>query len=122
MKRKDWMLAVVILAAALLAAGLYRMSGGQNEGSYVRIMVDGRTFGEYLLGREADIDVEGHNQVSIRDGQVLVAEADCPDKICVRHAAVSRVGESIVCLPNRMIVEIRSGDGTKTDALSAVAE
>ena len=33
-------------------------------------------------------------------------EADCPDRLCVRQGAVSRVGESIICLPHELVVTV----------------
>ena len=42
----------------------------------------------------------------IKDGEVYMQEADCPNQICVHHAPISHKGETIVCLPNRIIIEI----------------
>ena len=46
------------------------------------------------------------NTVRIRGGRVSVCAASCPDGLCVRHRAVSRAGESIICLPNRVVVTV----------------
>ena len=76
--------------------------------------VDGTVFGEYPLDRDDVIDIEtgeGTNTLTIVDGQADMTEADCPDKICVDHIAISRAGESIVCLPHRIVVEIIAGEG-----------
>ena len=43
----------------------------------------------------------------IKDGEAYMQEADCPNQICVHHSPISHKGESIVCLPNRVIIEIR---------------
>ena len=43
----------------------------------------------------------------IKDGEAYMQEADCPNQICVHHSPVSNKGETIVCLPNRVIIEIR---------------
>ena len=43
----------------------------------------------------------------IKDGEAYMQEADCPNQICVHHSSVSHKGETIVCLPNRVIIEIR---------------
>ena len=48
----------------------------------------------------------GTNVVSVKDKAVFVSNADCPDKICVKHREISRVGETIVCLPHKLVVEI----------------
>lgn len=40
-------------------------------------------------------------------------EADCPDKLCVHQGYISRVGEVLVCIPNKVVVEIKSDDSEK---------
>ena len=50
-----------------------------------------------------------YNVVEIRDGKVSVTEGSCKSQVCVKHKAISAGGESIVCLPNRLVVRIESG-------------
>lgn len=42
----------------------------------------------------------------IRDGKADMKEADCPDKLCVHQKAISAENESIVCLPDRVVVTV----------------
>lgn len=42
----------------------------------------------------------------ISDGKADMESADCPNQICVHHGAISHTGETIVCLPNRVVIEI----------------
>lgn len=60
---------------------------------------------------------ENFNLLSVADGEVSIAAADCRDQICVRHRPVSDDGESIICLPHRFVVEISSeAEGSKNNA------
>ncbi len=61
---------------------------------------------EYDLQRN-DKNMPDLNIVVIERGETFVAEANCPDKICVNHSEIGNVGESIICLPHKLIVEIR---------------
>jgi len=76
----------------------------------VEISVDGEVVNTLDLNQDADILVEGYNggtnRIVIKDGRVHVSEATCPDKICVHQGWIEQTGESIVCLPNRMIARI----------------
>ena len=45
-------------------------------------------------------------------------EADCPDLLCVHQKAISKEGESIICLPNKVVVTIRGGEETELDAVT----
>ena len=55
-------------------------------------------------------DEGAFNLFSVTDGVVRMEAADCRDQICVRHRAVSAVGESIICLPHKLVVEITTGE------------
>ena len=51
---------------------------------------------------------EGKCILVIRKGEAYVESAECPNQICVHHSPISHKGETIVCLPNRIVVEIVS--------------
>ena len=48
--------------------------------------------------------------IEVSGGRVRVRDADCPDRLCVRMGWVSRDGESIVCLPHKLVVTVRGGE------------
>lgn len=58
-----------------------------------------------LTGRDG-----GTNVLEIRDGKADVTSATCPDKICVRQNPISEIGETIVCLPNQVIVTVEAAE------------
>ncbi len=49
-----------------------------------------------------------YNVVEICDGKASVTEADCPDKLCVGQREISGNGESIICLPHKLVVRTQS--------------
>lgn len=99
------LVSIIVLAVALfLCFFLFKTDGKQ-----VVITVDGEVFGRYSISTDQEIEVKtkrGVNIVAIYDGKVSVTQADCPDKYCVSHVAVNETGETVVCLPHRMIVEV----------------
>lgn len=62
------------------------------------------------LGADAEIDL-GHLTVIVRDGEVWVENADCPDKLCEKTGHIGRAGQSIVCLPHGIVITV----GGKSD-------
>ena len=120
-KRADvWLLAAVLLPAALLLAGLALFGG---KGDRAVVTRDGEPYGEYLLSADQSVDIaaaDGRvtNRLVIEKGQARMEWADCPDQICVEHAVISKGGQSIVCLPNRVTVEIRSDKGNGIDGVA----
>ena len=113
-KRGDVIVAIFVLIIAIVIA-LFFASG---QPRYVVIYVDGSEYARYILDdttKEIDIETEyGYNSVKISDGSVCVTEASCQDKLDIKAGSIYRNGQSIVCLPNRVVVSIEGG--TKTDA------
>ena len=105
-KKHDLFLVLAVLAAAaLLFAG--RKLFFSSSPAAVTVSVDGTELIESPGG--------GTNRLVIKDGAVHMEEASCPDKVCIKQGTISKTGQSIVCLPNRVIVTITGTDSQKTD-------
>ena len=117
MKKYDLILAaaVVIAAAFLLIFQFLRQDDGRH---YVEITVDGEVFGTYYLTEDQTVEIDDTNRLVIKDGEARMEWADCPDQICVDHRAVSRNGESIICLPNQVVVTVASSEESDVDAVA----
>lgn len=83
------------------------------------VEVDGQEQGRYPLDQDTSVEIRledgSYNRLEIKDGRADITEASCPDKICVKHRPVSRRGESLVCLPNKVVVEIENGQAPEVD-------
>lgn len=54
----------------------------------------------------------------IRKGGVAdMTSADCPDHLCVKQKAISKEGESIICLPNKVVVTVKSDTKSDIDSI-----
>lgn len=105
--RNDLMLIAVLLTVSVLAGLCLWLIRG--EGDTVTVTVDGDTYGVYSLAEEREVEIttpHGRNLLVIRDGRAQVTEADCPDGICANHRPIHRSGESIVCLPHKVVVTV----------------
>ncbi len=120
MKRNDFILIIIVLAIA--ASGLIYMNYVKKSGEMVVVSVDGEIYKELPLNKDATLEIEGagggKNLLVIKDGYADVVDADCPDKLCVYQRQINKDGETIVCLPNKVVVEIES---TKESGVDAVA-
>ncbi len=146
---------LVLIAAAGFFAFRFLNSG---KGMTVRVLVDGKLYGVYELGKSTEAEENsgsvdavaggygaknsaengnstGHKGdsvtetenvqvieipgkigtciLTIKDGKADMTYADCPNQICVHHAAIMNVGETIVCLPNRVVVEVGGAEDEK---------
>ncbi|MDR1027860.1 MAG: NusG domain II-containing protein [Clostridiales Family XIII bacterium] len=116
-RRADIILIAALLILATIGAALVSRGGVYADDADVRITVDGALYGVYPIGEAREIVVQGNyeNRIVIEAGdadvmQVRVAGATCPGKDCVHHAPIRLGGQSIVCLPNRLSVEITGGE------------
>lgn len=118
MKKNDVMLLVIIVVSALMIFGMRYALKDQGQ-SYVTIRIDGEIVDTFLLSenREYVTDDKG-NHISIKNGQVDMIEASCPDQLCVNQKAISKNNEGIICLPNKVIVQITSYDEAEFDAVT----
>ena len=132
-RKADIILFIVLVVIGLAASAALSLSH-QTAGSDAKVVIEsgGDLYAKYPLSEDrvivvpapkqrntdapaADPDDQAsaqydyYNVVEIKDGSVSVTEASCKNQVCVRHGRVSRSGESIVCLPNRLVVRIESG-------------
>lgn len=113
----------IILAAVLIVfgfAGSYALTAGQEAGQMVCISVGGKEYAEYSLleNRTVAIDRDHHmNKITIKDGTVAMTFSDCTGQDCVHQGKISKTSQSLVCLPNKVVVEIK-GESPKYDAIS----
>ena len=112
MKKRYFLLIGIVLAAALLCWLIPRGLGifAGEEASQVRITVAGEEYGTYSLSEDQRIEINDTNVCEIQDGEVHMTEADCPDQLCIHQGSIHIQGETIVCLPNRVTVEITGND------------
>lgn len=121
-KKADIILLIVILAVGIPMSVLSLTAG--TGGDKVKISTDGQVYGIYPLNEDCEIDVteDGHtNHITIKDGQVSMSYSTCRNQVCVNTGAISQTKDVIVCLPNRVVVEIISseeGKGGDADVIS----
>lgn len=120
MKKND----IILIGIVLLAAALFFFRSAakkSEEGGEVIVYVDGKETVTYSLNEKGEYLIEtkhGKNLLVINDGKADVAEADCPDKLCVKQNKINKNGETIVCLPHKVVVEVVSSKEAKFDAIS----
>lgn len=122
MKRNDLLLILLGLLVAILAwFWTNSPTSGENDGKVV-ISKDGSEYSVHPLNKNDTIPITGAdgsvNLVRIADGKVEMIEANCPDKVCVHTRPAQKDGQSIVCLPNRVVIEIKSGKKQMIDGVS----
>lgn len=104
------MLADIILVASLLLISLsvfLVITLTKEEGAFAVVSVDGEVVARYSLSVDGEYSLNGGtNTLVIEKGRAFVTYASCPDGLCINQGKISMTGERIVCLPNRVMIEI----------------
>lgn len=112
----DKAVTIFLIAASLTAMAVQSFILPKTEGERVVITVDKNEYASYNF---SDVDKEitlkintefGSNTVVIDKNSVRVTEADCPDKLDVKAGSINQTNQMIVCLPNRLMIEIKGGE------------
>ena len=105
-KKCDFIVFGTIILLSLLLFILFFGKGGRS----VTVTVKGETYGKYSLGRNEKVEIKtelGTNTLIIENGEAYFTDSDCPDKTCQKSGKINTEGEAIVCLPHKVIAEVR---------------
>lgn len=112
---------IVILGLIFFSFGLNfainKLSAGY-EGDLLVIEQDGKVIKKLPMDKDTEYKVEygGHyNIVVIKDKKAYIKEADCQDQICTHMHPIEKEGQTIICLPHRLYLELETKDTNKTD-------
>ena len=116
-----YLIAGLLLVAVTLFVGI-RLYGKMTTTEAVAVvMVDGKEYGRYPLGKNQTETIHlsdgSYNTFEVKDGYVSMTDASCPDQICVNHSRISKKNETIVCLPDKVVITVENGEEAKIDVL-----
>lgn len=116
MKKKDIILIAAVLVIALISLGAIKLT--QKDGKEVVVTVNGEEVYKTSIHKDQTYKIptkNGTNIMQIKDGKVTMKKADCRDQICADHKAIEKSGETIVCLPHKVVIEIKSENGKEQE-------
>ncbi|SKA64401.1 hypothetical protein SAMN02745111_00959 [Eubacterium uniforme] len=103
---------IIILGVAVALFLFLKFSA--NDGEQVIVKVDKKEIARYDLNTDREVIIDGKdggkNTLVIKDGKAYIKDATCPDKLCEHQGKIHMVGQSLICLPNRVVIEIVDDD------------
>ncbi len=119
-KKNDFLLIGAVLFLCLIA--LCYINATKKEGSKLIITVDGKVYDTLDLNKDITYTVKGkngaYNTFVVKDQAVHMVEASCPDKLCVHQKTIRYNHQTIVCLPNKVVLQIISDTEDKVDMIA----
>ena len=118
LKKNDVILFAFVVVIAVFIY-LVRYQFGDQHPGYVTVRIDGEVVASYDLSKDQEIKLNGGtNTMQIQDGTVKMIGANCPDKLCMHQKAISKNRENIICLPNKIVLQIENQDESELDAVT----
>ena len=77
---------------------------------------NGEVYGTYSLAKDQVIRINDTNVCEIKNGEIHMTDANCPDHLCMKQKAVDSTGGTIVCLPNKVVIEGEKGESSEDDS------
>lgn len=118
--KKDIILIGVILGVAVLLFVLFQVT--KKPGKYVVITQNGKEIAKYALNEDRQISIpyqeNQYNVLVIQNQKAYISSATCPDQLCVKQRSISKVNETLVCLPNKMVVKVIGDEPSDVDIVS----
>lgn len=119
-KKNDFILIGVVILLCIGALVYFQLT--KEEGSKVVITIDGEVYDTLDLNKETTLTVEGDNGIyntfQVKDGAVDMIDASCPDLLCVKQKDIHYNHETIVCLPNKVVIEVISSVESEVDMIA----
>lgn len=116
---------IIVISGVLLTALLMWLIPiflNKDAPAVVRVIQNGQEIASYPLSEDRTVTIpyedENYNLLFISSGEASVSDADCPDGLCVRARSISRNGESIICLPHKLVIQIESKEESDLDAVT----
>jgi len=120
-KRNDIILTTIFLITAILFFAGYNLFFHE-KGNYVQVMADGKVVNSLPLNTDITITINGYNNgenvLQIKDGYASIIESDCPDRLCQKQKKIRYNGETLVCLPHKVVVSVISQEETGIDGIA----
>ena len=114
---------ILLILAVIVAAGalwLYTLASREN-GAEAVVTVAGEELCRMPLNEDAQLLIgegEKTNLLVISGGTARIAEAGCPDRVCVNSGEISFGGQTVVCLPHKLVVSIEGGADSELDGVA----
>lgn len=119
-KHKNDILLIAIVLVLALGVWIFTLMTREAGGEAV-VSINGEEIMRLPLGRNTEImlgEGEHTNLLIIENGEAAVVEASCPDHVCINQGRIGFNGQSIVCLPNKLVVTIEGGADTEIDGMA----
>lgn len=109
MKKNEIVILILMIAVMAAAAAAIKICQKDDVNVCVQVALNGDILYTFSINENVEKHIEtpdGYNVLVIENGYVYISEADCHDLICIHHGRIDTPGDTIICLPHRLSVQI----------------
>ena len=121
LKKRDVILIIALLLVGIITLVIWHFIYSTN-GNMVKVEQRGNVIGTFSLDEDTEIPIlyrkERVNLLIIEDGYCHMEEAECPDHLCIKQGKINKVGQTIVCMPNQVVVTVVGDDDSSLDSVA----
>jgi hypothetical protein len=125
-KKLDVVIIVILLVVSFIPELIFGVILDKSyNNTYAEITIDGKFYKRIPLsvhrGQE-NMEIKtnnGYNILIIKDNSIAIIDGDCKDKICIKSGYIKNVGESLICLPHKLMIEIKGNKAREEDVILA---
>lgn len=126
-KKWDIVLILLLLLVSFIPEGVFLATNqAKSQNTIAVVTINGDVYKEIPLSEHTGTDEipivtadGGHNLIVVRNQEIGITEADCPDKICIQEGFIARPGESVICLPHKLMIEVKAANHEEPDIIPA---
>ncbi len=107
LKKYKYDIIVISIIAVIAVIILVFISLYKEQGNTVVVTIDDELYKVYDLNKDMTVELDTGNTLVINDNEAYVSESTCKDKVCIHQGRISAIGETIICLPHKLVIEIR---------------
>lgn len=115
MKNRRYKYDLFVIISIVVSVSLLLLIRPHTSAHYAVITQNKKEYGKYDLRVDQEIKIDDENTLQIKNNEIKMIQATCPDHVCIKQGAISKKGQSIICLPHKLIVEVVSGDEEQDD-------
>ena len=115
--RVDIIVIAILLIISLIIFFVAKLN--RDEGAYIEIEINGSVVSKYPLSVDGVYTLNGGtNTLTVKGGVAYMTDSNCPDHTCEKSGKVKYVGQTIVCLPNKLTITIVGNSEDSVDFVS----
>lgn len=122
-KKMDLVIIVVLIIFSFIPHCIYsNVVSKNNKNFYATIKINGKVYTtiDLPVASEKRLPISttyGNNTIVINGNKIKIVDADCKDALCIKQGSISKIGKTLICLPNELIIEIKGDEYDSSDDL-----